>query len=275
MRTASETLLKSRTKIMGILNLTPDSFYDGGKYIGDKISGQIEKMIQYGADIIDVGAESSRPGAEPVSYAEELLRLEPVFKVVSKFDVLFSIDTYKPRIAQTAIDNGFHIVNDITGGGKSGKMFSIASENNIPIVIMHMLGNPMTMQNKPIYANVIDSIIDYFKQRIKLAKSFGVEDYNIILDPGIGFGKTKSDNDEILMKLSLIKSLGYSVLIGTSRKSFLKLDNDEPKDRLPASISSMTLAIANGADIVRVHDVKESYQSIRITDRIIGNIEVN
>ena len=232
-------------------------------------------MIQYGADIIDVGAESSRPGAEPVSYAEELLRLEPVFKVVSKFDVLFSIDTYKPRIAQTAIDNGFHIVNDITGGGKSGKMFSIASENNIPIVIMHMLGNPMTMQNKPIYANVIDSIIDYFKQRIKLAKSFGVEDYNIILDPGIGFGKTKSDNDEILMKLSLIKSLGYSVLIGTSRKSFLKLDNDEPKDRLPASISSMTLAIANGADIVRAHDVKESYQSIRITDRIIGNIEVN
>ncbi|MBC8214070.1 MAG: dihydropteroate synthase [Candidatus Marinimicrobia bacterium] len=268
-------LEKSRTKVMGILNLTPDSFYDGGKYSIDNVNQHIKDMIQCGADIIDVGAESSRPGANPISFDEEISRLDPVFELLSSYNILFSIDTNKPEVARIAIQKGFDIINDITGGGESGGMFKVAAEFNVPIIIMHMLGNPLTMQNKPIYDDVIDDIKKYFCHQIKLAQLFGVKDKNIILDPGIGFGKDMSDNIEIVNRLQEIKSLGYSVLIGTSRKSFLQLDDDKPIDRLPASISSMTLAITNGADIVRVHDVKESCKSTRITDRFTSKIEVN
>lgn len=266
---------KSRTKIMGVLNLTPDSFYDGGKYNKNNVKCQIENLIQNGVDIIDVGAESSRPGANPVSFEEEIKRLTPIFDLVHSYNTLFSIDTYKPETARMAIQNGFHIINDITGGGKSGQMFEVASELNVPIIIMHMLGNPTTMQNNPQYDDVIKTLKEYFCCQIELAKSFGVKDENIILDPGIGFGKNPFDNDQIINKLQEIKSIGYTVLIGTSRKSFLSSGNDKPSDRLPASISSMTLAIANGADIVRVHDVSESSVSASITDRIIGKFEVN
>lgn len=271
MRTARELFGLNRTGIMAVLNLTPDSFSDGGRYIDPESAVRRLRQIESeGAHIIDIGCESSRPGAEPVGPSEEIRRLESVLPFIQKSSSVFSIDTYKPDVARFALEHGFHMINDIRGGGSDGQMLCLSAEYHVPIVIMHMQGNPQTMQKNPQYNDIIADLITYFNDRIRLAKSLGVTDRDIILDPGIGFGKTFQDNDRILRELGRIKELGHPVLIGASRKSFLQLDSDDPEDRLAASLSALTIAIQNGADFVRVHDVLDSVKCAKFTDRILG-----
>jgi len=256
-------------KLMGILNLTPDSFYQGSRFTDvDLINSRIADMVSEGAEIIDVGAESSRPGAVPITAKDELERLSPVFDILQDYDVDFSIDTYKPEVARAAVDKGFNIINDITGGGKNGEMFQVAADFQVPIAVMHMQGNPETMQKKPDYSDVIQSISDFFSSRLEIADSFGLNSSRIILDPGIGFGKRLEDNDTIIRNLSAFTKFGSQLLIGVSRKSFLAVDNDSPSDRLTASLAALVLSVINGANIVRVHDVKESMECIKLMQRI-------
>jgi dihydropteroate synthase len=227
------------------------------------------------ADIVDVGFESSRPGANPISEIDELNRLNDFLKNVSNFKQTLSIDTYKPQVGKYALENGFNMINDITAGGKSGKMLEIAALFNCPIVLMHMQGNPVTMQNEPFYEDVMDELKHYFESRIEMAKNIGLKDSQIIIDPGIGFGKRIIDNDTIINNLGDLKQLGFPVLIGISRKSFLSIDDDGAEDRLSATLGATALAVKNGADIIRVHDVKENYQMLSVISRIIQRKNVN
>ncbi len=254
---------------MGILNITPDSFYDGGMYADEEnIRRRISEFVNAGARIIDVGGESSRPGSERVTAEEELARIKLVLPLVRQFrEVIFSIDTYKPEVAEFALANGFGMINDITGGG-DGTMFEIAASHGVPMVIMHMKGSPETMQKNPRYGNVVEEIIIWFRRRIDAALSAGLSEKHIILDPGIGFGKTVEHNDAIVRAVHQFSSLGYPVLIGASRKSFLSLDGDSPKDRLAASLVVLTISLMGGAHILRVHDVAESVKALRILKRI-------
>jgi dihydropteroate synthase len=262
----------NHTSLMGILNVTPDSFYDGGQFQNkNDISRRIEEMIVSGVDIIDVGAESSRPYAKSISLEEELSRLDVVFSLVSKFRdrVHFSIDTRKSTVAREALNAGFVMINDISGG-QDEEMFEISHNFKTPIVLMHMQGNPENMQDSPSYDNVIDEIITFFNNQITIAKQHGLEDKQIILDPGIGFGKTREDNYHIIQNLDAFIDLDYPILIGVSRKSFLSSIHSAD-DRLPESLAVMTMATAKGSKIVRVHDVKESFKALQITNQIIHN----
>jgi len=262
-----------KISIMGILNLTPDSFYDGGKWNKQsEIQSKIEKWVKLGIDIIDVGCESSRPGSLPISINEEINRLEIIIPIIKLFpNTIFSIDTYKPKVAEYALKNGFHIINDIFGG--SIEMFEIAKEYNAPIIIMHMLGNPTDMQNNPVYIKLINEINLFFKDKILQAQNIGLSKNQLILDPGIGFGKSINDNDNILKNINSFKQYGCPILIGTSRKSFLKI-NDNPECRLSNSISSLTIAFLNGANIIRVHDVRESIKVKKFLQRYSQNLEL-
>tara|TARA_B110000467_G_scaffold38748_1_gene35356 strand:+ start:2005 stop:2814 length:810 start_codon:yes stop_codon:yes gene_type:complete len=244
--------LAKNVQIMGILNLTPDSFYFE---VEKSLYSRLEKLLS--SDIIDIGAESSRPGALPVSSDEEIKRIEGFLPLLTK-DIVskLSIDTYKPKTAHFALQNGFDIVNDISGG-TSSEMLSIVADYGARIILMHMQGTPKTMQDNPKYSNVIDDIILFFEERCERAIKAGVDSDKIIIDPGIGFGKTIADNDRIISCIAKLKSLGFPVLIGLSRKSFLQYDDDLPSERLAASISMSTLSMLNGADIIRVHDVVE------------------
>lgn len=259
----------NKISVMGILNLTPDSFYDGGKWGNQQnLISQIESWVELGIDFIDVGCESSRPGAKPVSFEEEINRLNVIIPNIKLFpDVYFSIDTYKPKIAEYALENGFKIINDIFGA-RNKDMFKVAKKYNSPIIIMHMQGEPQNMQINPSYNNIIDEIISFFEKRIESAITCGVNSTQIILDPGIGFGKSFKDNDIILKNINKVKSLGYPVLLGTSRKSFLKV-NDLPNERLANSISSMTIGMLNGANIFRVHDVEDSLKVKALLERYV------
>ena len=189
--------------IMGIINLTPDSFYDGGKWINkNQIRDKIKKWQNAGVNYIDIGCESSRPGSKPVNFLEETIRLEKILNVITEFNnIQFSIDTYKPQIAKLALKKNFKIINDIYGGGYNGEMFDVINSYSAKIIIMHMKGNPKNMQNSPYYYNVIEEIISFFLAKIKLAKSKGLKNNQIILDPGIGFGKRPIDNDIILGRI--------------------------------------------------------------------------
>jgi dihydropteroate synthase len=262
--------LSKPTKIMGILNATPDSFYAESR-LADYSSIDLHKYFH--ADIVDVGFESSRPWANPLPEIDEINRLNNFLPHISNFNQILSIDTYKPKVSKTALENGFNMINDIKGGGKRGEMFEIAALFNCPIVIMHMLGNPLTMQNEPYYENVMDELMHYFESRIELAKNIGLKDSQIIIDPGIGFGKRIIDNDSIINNLSKLKQLGYPVLIGISRKSFLSIDDDSPADRLPASLGATAIAVKNGADIIRVHDVLENFRMLTVISRIVQREE--
>jgi len=254
---------------MGILNLTPDSFYDGGEYIRkDQIRKRVLQMTAEGVDIIDAGGESSRPGADAVTEQEELERISPLFNLTGEVDVPFSIDTYKPAVARAALENGFAIINDITGGGERGEMFELAHDFGVPVIIMHMRGTPRTMQQNPVYKDVMETLVSYFSERIDRAKKHGLTDEQIILDPGIGFGKRVRDNDSILMNLEKLRGLGYPVLVGASRKSFLSMDGEPPEERLGVSIAALTVAILKGANILRVHDVKESVKCVKFIHRL-------
>lgn len=268
-----------RTHIMGILNLTPDSFSADGLYRGqsavsgrrqiNKIVDYAKKMVEDGADIIDVGGESTRPGARPVSLKEELARTIPVIrKLAKRIGAPISIDTYKPEVARQALDNGAVIVNDVTGL-RDIQMRKIAGRYKAGVIILHMQGNPFSMQKNPGYDCIIEEIIGYFRKRLLAAEGAGIDRERIIIDPGIGFGKTVAHNLEILDRLQEFRVLGRPILVGTSRKSFIgKLLNVNPQERIYGTISSCVVAVKNGAKIVRVHDVKEVRQALKICDSI-------
>ena len=265
--------LNHKTLIMGILNVTPDSFSDGGQFASkDAAIDFALKMEQNGADIIDIGGESTRPGAEPVPLEEELERVIPVIKGIRKeSDVFISIDTYKSEVAQTALNNGADIVNDISGLGYDSKMAEVVAKNKAALVLMHIKGTPQNMQDNPEYNNIYDEILDYLNTSIEKAEKAGVPKNKIILDPGIGFGKHWEDNYLILKHLKEFKSHGYPLMIGPSRKSFIGKLLDLPvEQRLEGTLATVTAGIMNGADIVRVHDVRKVTKAVKISDKIIG-----
>jgi dihydropteroate synthase len=267
--------LGRRPYIMGIVNLTPDSFSGDGLYTNQKSkvkSKKLDYIIDYakhqagvGADIIDVGGESTRPGARSVSIREELARTIPVIKALAKkITVPISIDTYKPEVARQALDNGASLVNDITGL-KTPDMAKLIARYKAGVVIMHMKGNPRTMQVNPVYKSLIDEIIEYLAKAIDVATRAGIDKEKIITDPGLGFGKTAGHNLEILKRLREFRILGRPILVGPSRKSFIgKILNVGPQERIFGSVSACVLAVNSGAHIVRVHDVKETKQALKI-----------
>ncbi len=255
----SETLFGldlSQPRIMAVLNVTPDSFSDGGRYFENKDANQhAMKLISEGADILDIGGESSRPGAKPVAEEEELNRIIPVIgKIRNESDILISVDTTKSNIARQALEAGANWINDISGLTSDPEMVSVAGEFGCPVVVMHMQGRPGTMQMNPGYDNVITELLDYFEERINFLKESGV--VKLILDPGIGFGKRLEDNIAILKHLRLFKQFGYPVLVGTSRKSFIgQITGREVGDRNAGTLASVVKSIENGAAIVRSHEV--------------------
>ncbi len=258
-----------RTYVMGILNVTPDSFSDGGKYFTlDSAIEHALKMIEEGADIIDVGGESTRPGSEPVPIEEELRRVIPVIKeLVKRTDVPISIDTYKSEVARQALEEGAVIVNDISGLKFDKRMAEVVANYKASVVVMHIKGTPKTMQQNPYYDDVISEIYSYLYESIEIAKGAGIE--QIIVDPGIGFGKRLTDNLEIIRRLREFKSLGYPILIGVSRKSFIgNILNLPVEERLEGTAGAVAISVWNGANIVRVHDVKEMTRVVRIVDAI-------
>lgn len=259
--------------IMGILNVTPDSFSDGGNFQNyqDAIDHAL-RMEQDGADIIDIGGESTRPGAIQIDIEEELSRVIPVIEGIRKnSDIAISIDTYKSNVAQRAILAGANILNDISGLRFDNKMVDLASELQFPVIVMHMLGNPQNMQKNPNYNNVISELISFFQERIKVLTSNGINNNNIIFDPGIGFGKTIDHNFTIIREIKQLVGLGFPVLLGPSRKSFIgKTLNLPTEDRLEGTIAAVTAAIMNGVRIVRVHDVKEMLRVVKMTEKICG-----
>ena len=256
---------------MGVLNVTPDSFSDGGEFLdAEKAVERAIQMVEEGADIIDIGGESSRPGADPVSESEELRRVLPVITALKDvINVPLSIDTFKASVAEKALDTGVQMINDISGLRGDGDMAKLAEERKVYTIIMHMKGTPKTMQANPSYDNLMIELVQYLEERIAFAFSAGITRKKIILDPGIGFGKRVEDNFVILNELQTLVNLGYPVLVGPSRKSFIGLTLDLPEnDRLEGTSATITAAVLNGAKIVRVHDVKEMRRVVLISDAI-------
>jgi dihydropteroate synthase len=259
-----------KTYIMGILNVTPDSFSDGGLYFDEAHAiKRAHEMVEEGADIIDVGGQSTRPGSEPVSVEEELRRTIPVIKALSKeIKVPISIDTYRAQVAKEALDAGASIVNDISGLRFDAEMPAVVSKYNVPVIIMHIKGTPRDMQINPTYEALIPEIMDYLREGIRLAEDAGID--KIIIDPGIGFGKTFDHNLEIIKNLHEFTLLGKPVLIGPSRKAFIGkiLGDVPPSERLEGTAAVIAVSILNGANIIRVHDVKEMAKVAKVADAI-------
>ena len=260
--------------VAGVLNVTPDSFYDGGKNsdLGSALS-HARRMIEDGADIIDIGGESTRPDSSYVSADEEKLRVIPVIKELSKeTHIPISIDTYKAEVAEEAIKAGAQIINDISGLQADDEMARVAAENNTPIIIMHIKGHPHGFPKDPVYDNLIPEIISFFERRIEDAVNSGIAHNNIIIDPGIGFGKKPEHNLAILRQLNDFKCLNLPIMVGTSRKSFisnvLELSDEQnlptSDARLAGTLVTLIIAVINGANIVRVHDVREAVQAIKM-----------
>jgi len=262
----------STPKVMGVLNITPDSFFDGGKYKNEEaILRQVEKMLKEGATFIDVGAYSSRPGADHVSEEEELSRIMPVMGLLLKEfpQIIISVDTFRSRIAKEGIQHGAAIINDISGGNMDANMFNTVSELQVPYILMHMLGTPQNMQQNPVYKNVTKEIISFFAAQIFKLHQLKVND--VLIDVGFGFGKTIAHNFEILKNLELFKSLDAPILAGVSRKSMLYKTLDiSAQEALNATTSANTIALLNGANILRVHDVKEAVEAVKIVKQVIG-----
>lgn len=258
----------STCKVMGILNLTPDSFFDGGKFSSlDKAIKQTEKMLTEGADIIDVGAVSTRPGAFQITEKEELYRLLPVLKQLVKYfpEIIISIDTYRSEVAKICIEEGASCINDISGGQFDNEMFETIANYNIPYVLMHINGTPENMQKQPIGNNITKIVSSFFAENIKRLNSLGLN--KIILDPGFGFGKTLDCNYKLLNNLNRISSDKYPILTGISRKSMInKILNTNPSEALNGTTILHTIALLNGTNILRVHDVKEAKQAIKLVD---------
>jgi dihydropteroate synthase len=264
--------LSARTHLMGVLNVTPDSFSDGGKFFKlEEAVKQGFKLAEEGVDMIDIGGESTRPGSEPVAIEEELRRVIPVIEELTKrIQVPISIDTYKSRVAKEALDSGASMVNDISGLRFDPGMKKVIAEYDVPVVLMHIQGTPKNMQESPKYENLLEDIKSYLNESISTAAEAGIKEDRIIIDPGIGFGKTLEDNLKILKNLNEFTELGRPVMIGVSRKSFIGKILDLPTDeRLEGSLASMAVAIMNGANILRVHDVKESKRVAKLVDAIL------
>ena len=260
--------------IMGILNITPDSFYSKSCIDYDNLNNDKFKY----ADIVDIGCESSRPGSSPISNKKEFSRLLKFINYNQLSNQYLSIDTYKPEIARYALENGFFMINDIQSGGRDYLMMDLAVEFDCPIIFMHMKGEPNSMQKKPFYEDVIGDIMSFFENKLKIAAGIGIKSENIILDPGIGFGKRIQDNYNIIRNLNKIKQFNHRILVGLSRKSFLSVNSDGPESRLTSTIAATVLAIQNGVDILRVHDVEDTYKLIKTMNQFNdGNLhrEVN
>ncbi len=267
-----ELPLGERTLVMGIVNVTPDSFSGDGVPDADAAVRRAWQLVEDGADIVDIGGESTRPGAQTVPADEEMRRVLPVIErlMAQNFPAPISVDTYKPEVAKRALEAGACIVNDIFGLRQPG-MVELVAEGRPVVVIMHMQGTPQTMQLNPTYTDCVGEIAEFLRQQAEAAQRVGLPKDRIIVDPGIGFGKTVEHNLEILRRLGELKALGYPVLIGTSRKSFIGkvLGIEVPAERVWGTAATVAIAIANGADIVRVHDVREMAQVVRMTDAIV------
>ncbi len=265
--------LGSRTHVMGILNVTPDSFSDGGRYDAQDLAlARAREMAAAGADIIDVGGESTRPGAAPVLEDEELRRIIPLIERLSaELPVPLSVDTYKSSVAEKALQAGAAIINDISGLRFSPDMARVAADYGAPVVIMHIKGTPRNMQQNPVYTDVVGEIMAYLEEGIELAIKAGVDQEKIVIDPGIGFGKNLEHNLMLISRLDEFKSLGRPILLGTSRKKFIGtvLDIPVPDQRVDGTAATVALGIAKGAGIVRVHDVGRMVNVARMTDAII------
>ena len=261
----------SSPKVMGILNITPDSFFDGGKYKNEKdILSQTEKMLLEGATFIDVGAYSSRPGAKHISEDEELQRIIPVIGLLMKNfpEIIISVDTFRSKVAKETIVSGAAIINDISGGNMDDKMFETVANLQVPYILMHMLGSPQNMQKNPVYEDVVKDIISFFAKKIFDLHQLKLND--IIIDVGFGFGKTIEHNFEILKNLALFKSLDAPILAGISRKSMLYKTLDvSAQEALNATTSANTIALLNGTNILRVHDVKEAVEAVKIVEQVM------
>ncbi len=258
--------LGDRTYIMGILNVTPDSFSDGGCYVNiDKAVQHAKEMVQLGADIIDIGGESTRPGAKPVNEKEEINRILPVVKrLVKEVDVPISVDTYKANVALKTLDAGAHIINDVWGLQKDSRMAEVVAQYKVPIIMMH------NQKDTVYHEDIMDAMVKFFKHSIDLALKKGIEREQIILDPGIGFGKTLAHNIEIMGRLGELNDLGYPLLLGTSRKSLIgKTLNLESHERIEGTLATTTMGIIQGIDIIRVHDIKENVRTAKLTDIIV------
>ena len=257
-------------KVMGILNVTPNSFYDGGKHTEEKvILKQVEKMLLEGATFIDVGGYSSKPNAEEVSEEQELQRILPVVQNISKEfpNTVISIDTFRSKVAQAAVENGAAIINDISAGNLDVKMMETVAQLQVPYIMMHMKGTPQTMQSLTQYENIIKEMLFYFSEKIALARSFGIND--LILDPGFGFAKTVDQNFEVLNKLDLFQMTELPILAGLSRKSMIyKTLNTSAQFALNGTTSLNTISLMKGAKILRVHDVKEAVECVQLFNQL-------
>ncbi|WP_114327390.1 dihydropteroate synthase [Candidatus Colwellia aromaticivorans] len=253
-------------QVMGILNVTPDSFSDGGQFTHfDSALKQVEQMIEQGVDIIDIGGESTRPGAVDVRVQDEIVRVIPLLKAIkSRFDINVSIDTSKAEVMSEAIIYGADMINDVRALQNEGCL-EVVAQSNIAVCLMHMQGMPRSMQENPQYKDIIDDILEFFKQRINCCERSGINKERLVLDPGFGFGKTVAHNYEVLAKFTEFKALGLPLLAGISRKSMIgNLLNRDVNERLAGSLAAAIVAIQQGANIIRVHDVQESVDAIKI-----------
>jgi len=257
---------------MGVLNVTPDSFSDGGRFATAHAAfAQAQVMIDAGADLIDIGGESTRPGSLPVAADEQIKRVVPVIKGIAAFPVTISIDTTRAAVAAAALDAGAALVNDISAGRDDAEMLPLIARRRVPVVLMHMQGTPLTMQDAPHYRDVVAETSQFLRERVAAAQAAGIELAKVLLDPGIGFGKTQEHSLELLRRQREFLALGRPMVIGTSRKGFIGriTGEPEPAKRLFGTAASVALSIANGAAIVRVHDVGPMVQVVRMTRAIL------
>jgi len=259
------------TQVMGIVNVTPDSFSDGGEFLSaDAAVAHGREMLDAGADIVDVGGESTRPGAAEVPAAEEIERVLPVVEALAGDGATVSIDTSKAAVAEAALDAGAAIVNDVTALADPA-MAPLCAERGPGVILMHMKGTPRTMQDDPVYDDVVTDVRDFLAERLRFATDAGIAGERIWLDPGIGFGKTVEHNLELIARLGEIGDLGRPIVVGASRKTFIgRITGRDVDDRLGGSIASNVLGIVHGADVLRVHDVPETIQAVRVAERILG-----
>ncbi len=265
-------ILGEETQIMGILNTTPDSFSDGGRFLDPQVA--VERALQMaeeGAHIIDIGGESTRPGSSPVPLEEEIKRVVPVIEqLAKKLSIPISIDSSKAEVAKRALDAGADIVNDISGLRADDQMADVVANAGCPIILMHMKGTPSDMQQNPVYGSLIDEILSSLEESIDIALEAGIDAEKIIIDPGIGFGKTLSDNLQIINRADEFKVLGKPLLIGPSRKSFIgEILGGKEEDRMEGTLAACILSMARGVHIIRVHDVKEAVRAAKISDAIL------
>ncbi|MGA2498537.1 MAG: dihydropteroate synthase [Tepidisphaeraceae bacterium] len=263
-----------RPLVMGIVNITPDSFSDGGEFLTPEAAvAHAMQLVEAGADVLDIGGESTRPGSQRIEPAEQIARISPVLrKLAARTDTAMSVDTTRNEVAAAALDLGVAAVNDISAGRDDPVMFPLVAEWKAALILMHMQGEPATMQLNPVYSDVIGEIIAFLRERIEAARQAGVYGHRIVVDPGLGFGKTLGHNLEILRQLHEFTTLGQPLLVGTSRKGFIGrvTGEAEPSRRLMGTAASIAWSVAAGADIVRVHDVSEMAKVVRMIDAIRG-----